>query len=385
MNKIVKKVLGIFALTSAITLMTSCSNANDAKKETAIDEVYIKKGSSIAEKTSEYEKIQYNELEKYDKLSDGIFVIFKLKANVYIDTVTFSQKGATNTTIAYKAGVSSTFTYNDYEDDDTRDTYGSINVSSNNEIIIDDNYLMNEYFYFSLNSYCQYSDIKINYSSEKPKTDDVFSKYAKVGDTNFKLSDLKSSNGIAFERRNSDIIIPINRNIKIKNISLSLKLYVIYHPFGGSDYTHYTSLTEDNFKNWSNYNNTSSAYDFTYTVDYNLSLNTFISNVKSTKKADVESLDYLNTYKEKVFNDNTFDYTNSKNYETESLDYNAKDGDYLIINFNEVLVATASYKYIYQVPFMTEEIKTSNYTFYEGEWMFYITNISDFEIEYEAN
>ena len=180
------------------------------------------------------------------------------------------------------------------------------------------------------------------------------------------------------------IIVPIRENVTIKNIKLSLKLKIMYYTgFGSGDYIWRNKLEEDNFKEWSGYNKSSNYYGFEYEFNYDLQFNTFISNVKSRNKSDIESLDYLNTYKENSFTDTKFDYDNSKEYMISNLNYTAKVSDYLILDISKTIDAKASYKYIYQVPFGPQEEITSNYNFYDSYWHISISNISNLEIDYE--
>ena len=376
-------LLGITSIT-LLTSISSCNKSNDDKKdseENVIDNVYVKKGADIASKKSEYEVLNYNELNSFTKLYDGIFIIFQLKSDAYIDTITFMQEGSEVSNLYYGAGIfnSLTTSYEELEDE----TYGALEAKDNIEIIVDSNYTKNNYFYFYVKCYCQYSNIKINIAKEKANTKGAFDNYINVSNQKYKLSDAMTNTGLNIS--NGDyIIVPIRENVTIKNIKLSLKLKIMYYTgFGSGDYIWRNKLEEDNFKEWSGYNKSSNYYGFEYEFNYDLQFNTFISNVKSRNKSDIESLDYLNTYKENSFTDTKFDYDNSKEYMISNLNYTAKVSDYLILDISKTIDAKASYKYIYQVPFGPQEEITSNYNFYDSYWHISISNISNLEIDYE--
>lgn len=371
MNKLLKKFFVTITSLIFLFILTSCKSGGSEEKteikEDVIDTVYIKRGDYIADERSEYIEIKYDELNNFSKLYSGIFVIFKLKSDVYIDTITFHQEGGTDTNFTYQAGTNNSLTsYTGYVDYETK---GTIDLKSDNEIIIDNKYENNKYFYFSISSYCQYSNIKINYSKEKQDIDDALGKYVRIGYQNYKLSEL--TNGKEIEGAYS-ILIPINKEIKIKNIHLSLKLSTKSSSLSMDNYVNKIDAT--NVDEWySEYTNLNSNHDLNYTIEHNATFGTFLSNVKSTSKGSIESLDYLNTYKDNIFSSNVFNFESSKQYEINNLNLNAKKGDYLIINISNDLSVLASYKSGYDT--------THDNSYFT--WYVKVDNISNLQIDYE--
>lgn len=230
MKKVFKKVLlftSIFMITFIFVACGSKKNkdVNETTKEkiNEIEKVYIKKGQNIGKNKSEYLEMDFGELKSFKKLYDGLFLIFKPKSDIYIHNISFSVAGNDSETISYELGSYSSLT-SYYSDVLYDDTYETIKLNQENNIIVEKQYISTQYFYFSLSLYCEYSNIIIDYSKEEYKTNEAFDYYFTLNDANYNLSDLKSDNGINIYNYGNNYIprviiqeIKMYRNMLIKS------------------------------------------------------------------------------------------------------------------------------------------------------------------------
>lgn len=217
----------------------------------------------------------------------------------------------------------------------------------------------------------------------KTTTDKEFDYYTTLNGSNIELNELENELGKTKNESQLNMIININKDIKINKISLSLIIEAIRANYSGfssyltplSDATPVKTITTDNADKWYPIYQSKNGYNLNYTIDSKINFSCFLTNVRSTYKGNIESLEYLNTYTEKSFTDTKFNYENKIDY-TIDFNQNAKAGDYLVLSFNFEMTMDTSFEHYFMLGKTLKDEDKLYFTMNEY-------NISNFKIDYE--